>query len=150
LQPVRLRDLVDRACTRLESQAGSTPVPIERRVEDAEARVLCDVDRIQQVLWHLGDNALRHARSQRIVVEGRVSRTAARLSVIDSGTGIAKERMASVFDWIANATRPARDGTGLGLAIAKRIVELHGGTIGLESELGKGSTFFFTLPLAGS
>jgi signal transduction histidine kinase len=75
------------------------------------------------------------------------------VSVIDTGMGIAAEDHARVFEKFAQAGDPhtgRSKGTGLGLPISKQIVEHHGGQIWLESELGKGSTFSFTLPLPSS
>jgi signal transduction histidine kinase len=71
-----------------------------------------------------------------------------RISVSDTGTGIAPEDQARIFEEFqqAAAGRERREGTGLGLALSKRLVELHGGRIWVDSEVGKGSTFVFTLP----
>lgn len=76
------------------------------------------------------------------------SRAFVTFAVIDEGPGIAPEDLPHVFEryWQAGETKQL--GTGLGLAIAKGIVEAHGGQLGVESELGKGSTFTFTLPVA--
>jgi signal transduction histidine kinase len=72
-----------------------------------------------------------------------------RISVADTGPGIAAEDRERIFEEFqqTEAGIAQREGTGLGLALSKRLVELHGGRIWLESELGKGSTFSFTLPL---
>ena len=72
-----------------------------------------------------------------------------RVSVTDTGIGIAKEKQASVFDRFVKLD-DFRQGTGLGLSICKMIIEKLGGEIGLRSELGKGSTFWFTLPITDS
>ena len=77
---------------------------------------------------------------------------AVEVSVTDTGIGIAPEDQATVFEEFRQVGRDytrKQEGTGLGLALTRRFVELHGGTIGLESEPGKGSTFTFTLPLTG-
>jgi signal transduction histidine kinase len=72
-----------------------------------------------------------------------------RVSVTDTGPGIAAEDQGRIFEEFqqAAAGKEQREGTGLGLALSKRLVELHGGRIWVESELGKGSTFVFTLPV---
>jgi len=72
------------------------------------------------------------------------------ISVTDTGIGIAPEDQATVFEEFRQVGGPQtqkREGTGLGLALAKRFVELHGGTIGVQSAVGQGSTFTFTLPV---
>jgi signal transduction histidine kinase len=72
-----------------------------------------------------------------------------RISVADTGPGIAKEDRERIFEEFqqTDAGLEQREGTGLGLALSKRLVELHGGRIWLESELGEGSTFVFTVPV---
>jgi len=74
---------------------------------------------------------------------------AVRVSVADTGPGIALEDQARVFEEFQQTEigRQQREGTGLGLALSRRLIELHGGTIWVESEVGKGSTFTFTLPV---
>ena len=71
-----------------------------------------------------------------------------RFAVTDRGPGIAAEQLPHIFDRYWQVKETAQLGTGLGLAIAKGIVEAHGGRIWVESEVGKGTTFFFTLPVA--
>ena len=75
------------------------------------------------------------------------------VSVRDTGIGIAPEDQGKVFDefqQVGKATDRPREGTGLGLTLAKRFVELHGGRIGVESEVGKGTTFTFAIPVDGT
>ena len=74
--------------------------------------------------------------------------TDVRFAVADTGPGISADELPHVFDRYYQAQRKNRDGIGLGLSIARGIVEAHGGRIWVESEEGKGSTFFFTLPVA--
>ncbi len=119
---------------------------------DALPRVRVDVDRIRQVLANLLSNALKFSpeggditaavrRDDRVVV----------VSVSDSGIGIAPEVLPSLFTKFHrgdNAMTRRIGGTGLGLALVKEIVTVHGGRVWVESESGKGSTFFFTLPFA--
>ena len=70
------------------------------------------------------------------------------LKITDTGMGIPEDKLQMIFDEFYQVEGGKHGGTGLGLAIAKRLVEEHGGNIWVESQLGKGSTFYFTLPLA--
>lgn len=94
------------------------------------------------------DNAIKYSQERREVsIRVQQSQRNVEITVIDHGTGIAKKDLPHIFDrfYRADSSR-TRDGYGLGLAIAKKIVELHRGTITVESELGKGSTFTVALP----
>ena len=109
--------------------------------------VLCDRDRIVQVLSNLVGNAIKFTPSGghiEVVVEAVAD--GVRVAVRDTGTGIAREQLEHVFDRFWQAKRVDRQGAGLGLAIAKAIVEAHNGTIGVESELGRGTCFHFVIP----
>ena len=115
-----------------------------------------DPSRLQQVLINLTGNALKFTRRGSVclradLVERADGRVLVRFAVEDSGIGMATETLALLFQPFsqADATTTRRfGGTGLGLAISKRLVELMGGEIGVESRLGKGSTFWFTIPFA--
>lgn len=145
-----------RALTPLLEEAIEQNHPAARRagvhleLEPAPAvRVRCDRERILQVLTNLIGNAIKFTPR-----EGRVSVRAARrdwealVSVSDTGAGIAEEALPHVFDRYWQIQRTARAGAGLGLAIVQGLVRAHGGNVWVESEIGKGSTFHFTLPLA--
>jgi two-component system OmpR family sensor kinase/two-component system sensor histidine kinase BaeS len=115
---------------------------------------LCaDPDRLAQVLHNLLSNALRHTPSGTIRISGAASADHVRINVKDSGEGIAPEDLPHVFDRFYRAEHSpsgAAGGSGLGLAIAKAWVEAMGGSIGVESTPGQGSTFWFTLRRADS
>ena len=112
--------------------------------------VVADERKVRQVLLNLLSNALKFTpEGGRIDVQTRVRGGEAEISVADTGVGIAPEDQAAVFEEFRQVGSAARktEGTGLGLAISKKIVELHGGRIGVTSAPGSGSTFAFTLPL---
>ena len=122
--------------------------------EGGGLRVLADRGRVRQVLLNLLSNAIKFTPDGgRITVAAAATNggATARVAVTDSGIGIAPEDQTKLFQEFvqldASASRKY-EGTGLGLALSRRLIELHGGAIGVESELGKGSTFWFTLPLA--
>ena len=121
---------------------------------DEDARVWVDADRLTQVMVNLLSNAAKFSSSGGAVVTVSLRRAAdsVRVSVTDTGMGIAEEFRGRIFQRFAQADgsdRRQKGGTGLGLNICKSIIEAHQGRIDFVSEPGKGSTFYFDLPLAG-
>ncbi|MGF1590368.1 MAG: sensor histidine kinase [Pleurocapsa sp.] len=113
--------------------------------------VLADRDRTEQILVNLLGNAIRYTQTGSIIVEAIKINRQVWISVTDTGVGIAAKDLPYVFErfWRADPSRASHSGgTGIGLAIARRLVELQGGRIEVESELGKGSVFRFCLPIA--
>ncbi len=109
-----------------------------------------DGRRITQCLMNLAGNALKFTRQGRVDIDVRLDSEWLVYRVSDTGIGIPKDEVENIFAEFRQVdTTITREygGTGLGLSITKRLVELHGGRIGVESELGKGSRFFFTVPL---
>jgi len=108
-----------------------------------------DPQRVRQILTNLVGNALKFTETGGVAVSARVDDDMVRIAVTDTGIGISDEAVRYVFEEFRQAddTRTRKyGGTGLGLAISRRLVELHGGRIGVQSQLGEGSTFWFTLP----
>jgi signal transduction histidine kinase len=133
--------------------AGKRDVKIESAISPDLPPVHGDVRKIRQVLTNFLGNAVQFTRKGRIRVIARQADTHVRVDVIDTGIGIAEDEREIVWDQFrqaGGAISPEYEGAGLGLSINKTIVEAHGGEIGLQSELGKGSTFFFTLPTCDS
>jgi signal transduction histidine kinase len=139
--------------------ANFMPVAEERSVVlaaklDRAVEVRADPDRVAQVLRNLIANALWHTPPQgHITVEAQPTDRGWRIDVSDAGEGIALEDLPHVFDrfYRADRSRTRRNGgSGLGLAIAKSLVEAMSGQIGVETELGKGSHFWFILPRAAA
>jgi signal transduction histidine kinase len=114
--------------------------------------VTADERKIRQVLLNLLSNAVKFTPDGGwIGVTARRDAGEVTISVRDTGIGIAPEDQAKVFvefQQVGKPTDRSREGTGLGLTLAKRFIELHGGRIWLESEVGKGTTFTFALPVA--
>ena len=107
--------------------------------------------RFKQVLYNLLSNAIKFTPAGgQVSIDGSDERGNLRFCVADTGIGIPAGEQEAIFEsfhQVGTTTKGVREGTGLGLAITKRLVEQHGGSIWVESELGKGSRFFFTLPL---
>ena len=109
-----------------------------------------DQKRISQVLLNLVGNAIKFTEKGEVRVEVGVSDETFSISVSDTGPGISKADQEKIFEEFQQADGSStreKGGTGLGLSIAKKIVEMHGGQIWVESTLGKGSNFKFTLPI---
>jgi len=116
---------------------------------DPALTVQADAERIQLVLTNLLANAVRHtARGGMVEVSARLADGAVRFDVRDTGEGIAREHLPRIFDKFYRVTGARSGSVGLGLYISREIVESHGGAMGVESEPGKGSLFWFTLPIA--
>jgi two-component system phosphate regulon sensor histidine kinase PhoR len=152
LHQVGLREEVARVMDDLQSRAGEKNVRLENTLPvDLLARA--DADRLQQVLFNLIENAIKYGRQEGVVsIGGKLnSDNQVELWVRDDGPGIpeeAKERIFERFYRVDRARSRETGGTGLGLSIVKHIVQAHGGEVWVKSELGAGTTFYFTLPQA--
>jgi signal transduction histidine kinase len=146
-----LRRLITEVAESLKPIAEQKPVYLEIGSMDANLTAWADRDRIVQVLNNLIGNAVKFTPPQ-----GKVRVAAQRngagwvqVSVADTGPGVSPEQTDKIFEefyQIPQAGRAKLKGMGLGLTIAKKLLEMHGGKIWVQSESGKGSTFFFTLP----
>ncbi|MCJ8274184.1 MAG: ATP-binding protein, partial [Psychrosphaera sp.] len=109
-----------------------------------------DENRLQQILHNLVGNAIKFTESGSISVIARVADNRLVIDVVDTGIGIAKEKQGNIFEsfeQIEGQTERQHSGTGLGLAISTQLVELHGGKLSVDSVLGKGAIFSFSLPI---
>jgi PAS domain S-box-containing protein len=110
--------------------------------------VLCDHERILQVLSNVVGNAIKFSpEGGTVTILAQRTAGMVRFEIADCGPGVPPEQLPHVFDRFWQGAGGKIPGLGLGLAIAKGIIEAHGGQIGVDSEIGKGSTFFFTLPV---
>ena len=143
---VDLSELMAELQTIVSPQVKARRARIETTLAAGIPTVAADRHRLLQVLLNLIGNALKFGRPGGVVTIGAERlNDAIRIWVQDTGSGISSDELPRVFDRFWRANRGT--GTGLGLALAKGIIEAHGGQIGVTSELGVGSTFFFTLPL---
>jgi signal transduction histidine kinase len=144
--------IVKKVLEAFEVQAKQKAVTLESELPPEDnLEIDADPDRIRQVLTNLIGNALKFTETGGSVLVRVFSKHGeVYFSVADSGPGIPPEDLTHVFDRFWRADRSSRLGTGLGLSIAKGVVETHGGRIWVESQVGVGSKFYFTLPLAVS
>ncbi len=115
----------------------------------AGLHALCDRGRVLQILSNLVGNAVKFTpKGGLITIDARTNRNEAWFSVRDTGQGISEEELPHVFDRFWQSEKSSQAGIGLGLSIVKGLVEAHGGRLWVESKLGAGTTFYFTLALA--
>ncbi|TVP63793.1 MAG: sensor histidine kinase [Nodularia sp. (in: Bacteria)] len=151
IQPVNLWPLLESLVEKFSDQLLEDGPVLGWECPDYLPLVLADIDRTEQVLVNLLGNAIRHTVKGTITIRVWVEASQIWIAVMDTGIGISPEDLPHVFErfWRADQSRD-RDsgGTGIGLTITRRLVELQGGRIYVESQLGIGSTFGFCLPLA--
>lgn len=153
MAPISIGDLVDSIVTIHETLFAGHRVKSE--IADDLPPAMGDAERVRQVLLNLISNAVRYSpEGTTITITAEVIEEAGgswvKVSVTDEGIGIAPEHMERIFTKFAMVPKPGwtKKGTGLGLFITKGIVEAHGGRLWVESELGEGTTFYFTIPVA--
>ena len=148
-QPLAIAALLAEAVDALTPMAQQKQLTLVRQLTDQTLTVLGDRERLLQVLGNLVGNAIKFTEpGGRITVSAERAGEMAELSVGDSGPGIAAEHLPHVFDRFWRMRSASRQGTGLGLWIVKGLVEAHGGAVSVDTEVGKGSRFRFTVPLA--
>lgn len=134
-----------------EILAASKDISIKRKIQPDLPEIKFDGNRIEQVLHNLFDNAIKYAdHGTQITLEAQKVQNGVQISVTDQGKGIPEDEIPMIFREFhrGNHNFLAKErSTGIGLMIVKRLVEAHGGNIRVESQIGKGSTFLFTLPL---
>ncbi|WMT40989.1 ATP-binding protein [Paenibacillus sp. D2_2] len=149
-QSVALRPIVRIELELFRHLVGDKPVSLIDRTSNRHF-VYADEDRLTQILNNLLGNALKFTASGEIIVSAKEEDGWLAISVADTGIGIPHDKLDTIFESFEQAGSLIAleyGGTGLGLSITKHLVELHGGTIQVKSEPGKGSVFTFTVPLA--
>ena len=145
-----LHELLDGASMLVRERASRHGLSLALDVADGLGEWVADERKVKQVVINLLSNAVKFTPAGgSVTLRARRVGDAVEIAVIDTGVGIAADQQALVFEEFRQAAGDhlrKSEGTGLGLALAKRFVELHGGTLRVESELGRGSTFAFMLP----
>jgi signal transduction histidine kinase len=153
MQPLSIIKIIERATATTSHSFDEEKLKLIKDYENDLTEIIGDRDSLIRVILNLISNAVKFTEKGSITCRVRQGEGEIIVSVIDTGVGIAKEDHARVFEKFAQAGDPhtgRSKGTGLGLPISKQIVERHGGRIWLESEVGQGSTFSFSLPLPSS
>ena len=143
-------EIIKEAVEEFKGEAASKEITLSAKAEDVCGYVVCDRSRIMQALSNLIGNAIKFTPANgQICVSCATTGTGkeVQVSVSDTGEGIAPEKIKTIFERFSQINSQDRRGLGLGLYIAKMMVEEHPGRIWVESKLGEGSTFHFTLPL---
>ena len=151
LAPFDLPLALDNALTLVRERAARHGIALDLSVDQRIDSLVGDERKIKQVLLNLLSNAVKFTpEGGRIALRAVLADGSVEISVGDTGVGIAPEDQEAIFEefrQVGSDSARKHEGTGLGLTLAKKFVELHGGRIWVKSELGKGSTFTFTLPL---
>ena len=152
LESVPIHDAIEEGLTTISPLATTRGVILEPTAIVAVPNVRADRVRLRQILYNLISNAVKFTdRGGRVQVRARRDDDRVSIAVMDTGVGIATRDLSRLYRSFEQLTLPSGDrpgGTGLGLALTKRLVEMHGGTIDVESELGVGTTFTVRIPVA--
>ena len=150
--PVAVMDLAERCAETAQLKAGQKQISLEIEIATDLPAVRGDANLLRDVLQNLVDNAIQYTpQGGRILVSAAVKEREVVITVADTGIGIPlsdQERIFERFYRVDAARSREAGGTGLGLSIARHIVEVHGGRLWVESEIGAGSKFSFSIPLA--
>lgn len=138
--------LVDEVVAEYENEIAAKKIALVKRIPRGIEAVWGDRDKLIQVLINLLSNAIKYTEHGSVTVSLTETERAVRFEIVDTGPGILQEHLGKIFDKFERITAERQEGTGLGLPIARDIIELHGGKLWVESEMGKGSRFIFTLP----
>jgi signal transduction histidine kinase len=150
LNDYSIKDMMQSVYVAVEPLAGNKKLGFKLEVPSDLPAAHGDERRLSQVLLNLVGNAIKFTDTGEVAMKAAAANGSYTIAVTDTGPGIAETDQAKIFEEFQQSESThtkAKGGTGLGLAIAKRIVEMHGGRLWVESRLGSGSTFFFTIPL---
>ena len=151
MEPVSVRDFIDDIIDFMREPAERKKISLSRNEIPSSLAVLADRSHLEQILINLLDNAIKYTPEGGRVTVSAVEKDSEdiQFSVEDNGIGIPKEDLSRIFERFYRVDKGRSKelgGTGLGLSIVKHLVQTHGGSVWVESQMGKGSTFYFTLP----
>lgn len=147
MQPVQFPSLIEDLFVTVAPFAAENKTELRLEMDGDPVTIASDPRRVRQVLLNLVSNAIKFGAGNPVSVISRATpERGVQIDVVDSGGGIAPEDSSRIFEEFVQLGQSQQPGTGLGLPISRRLVELLGGTLELESEVGKGSRFRVTLP----
>jgi CheY-like chemotaxis protein len=152
MSTISMNEIVDRAIASTSSLFNNSSIVMQKEIQSDLPQIIGDRDRLIQVVINLISNAYKFTNHGTVTVRAKFSEREVVVSIVDSGIGISKEDHHKVFEKFKQVGDTLTDkpkGTGLGLPICKQIVEHHNGVLWVESEIGKGSTFSFSIPVTG-
>ncbi|MEI3611269.1 hybrid sensor histidine kinase/response regulator [Pseudogracilibacillus sp. SO30301A] len=150
-RPVNLHTVTSGVLDMIRFMTENKRLDIELKITDTFPDIYADQNRLIQILFNLLHNAVKYTNEGKITIDATYKGLFATVTISDTGIGISEQIQASIFqpyEQEKKNTTAIEGGIGLGLHICKQLVELHGGTISVDSTLGKGSVFRFTIPLA--
>ncbi|MGD1807618.1 ATP-binding protein [Dapis sp. BLCC M126] len=155
LKPVGVREVAEIVITLSRSMIGTKSLQLINSISQDTPFVNADENRLQQIFYNLVGNAIKFTQSGKVEVSAKVLENqlenSLEITVADTGIGIPSDKLDRIFESFEQAdgsTSREYGGTGLGLAITKKLVELHGGSLYVSSEVGVGSQFKFTIPIS--
>ncbi|MDR2643872.1 MAG: response regulator, partial [Planctomycetaceae bacterium] len=151
IKPVDLKTIVDTVIILSKPLIKGKELTLVNEIDNLLPIVDADENRIQQILYNLLGNAIKFTDKGKVCVSAKIQSDSVAVSVSDTGIGIPEDKFDRIFEsfeQVDGSTAREYGGSGLGLSITKKLVELHGGTMIVESKVGEGSTFTFTVPLS--
>ncbi len=152
MKPLTLEKVINNALPTVETQAEVREIELKVTLPEGISAVMADEKSLEQIFINLLSNAIKYTREGgEVTVRAVENQNFVQVDVVDTGIGIPEDCLGKVFDEffrVGGEAMAQTRGTGLGLALVKRMVEAHRGKVWVESQLGEGSTFSFTLPLA--
>ena len=150
-EPLNLQTVISGVIDMLQFMTGGKDIKFHLNISKDFPNVNADENRLIQILFNLIHNAIKYTNDGTITIEATYKSGIATISVIDTGIGIDEKSMEKIFEPYAQQhddIDATNDGIGLGLHISKQLIQLHGGDLTVQSNIGKGSTFSFTLPVS--
>ncbi|MDR0611546.1 MAG: response regulator [Planctomycetaceae bacterium] len=151
IKPVDLKTIVDTVIILSKPLVKGKDLMLVNEIDSSLPIVDADENRIQQILYNLIGNAVKFTEKGKVCVSATVLSDSVAVSIADTGIGIPEDKFDRIFEsfeQVDGSTAREYGGTGLGLSITKKLVELHGGTMNVESKEGAGAKFTFTMPLS--
>lgn len=149
-KPLDIYSVIQNCLDSLSLQIREKNLELVNKVDKCVPLLYGDEARLQQVFWHLLQNAVQYTHSGTVEISSKVLDDRLQICIKDTGCGISADEQQMLFDpfFVGQDMQEGQSGMGLGLAVTKHLIDLHGGNIKMESEVGKGTLFWVELPLS--